>query len=91
MILDSGVTVEEELIYQNDEAKRIYYRKKDALRTIGYIASSYVDQIDDRKSRLHILSWFDVAPDEEASVAAARFKTINRGTFEGFISHHHFW
>jgi hypothetical protein len=41
MILDSGVAVEEELFYQNDETKRIYYRKNDAFGTVGYIATSW--------------------------------------------------
>ena len=82
MILDSGATVEEELFYQNDETKRIYYRKNDAFGTRGYIASSYIDELDDRRCRLHILSWFD--SEEEASAAAARFEAIYKGIFDGF-------
>ena len=82
MILDSGATVEEELSYQNDETKRIYYRKNDAFGTRGYIASSYIDELDDRRCRLHILSWFD--SEEEASAAAARFEAIYKGIFDGF-------
>ncbi len=82
MILGSGAAIEEELFYQNDETKRIYYRKTDTFGTRGYVASSYVDELDDRRSRLHILSWFDA--DEEASVAAARYEAIYGGIFEGF-------
>jgi hypothetical protein len=82
MILSSGVAVEEELFYQNDETKRIYYRKTDTFGTKGYVASGYVDELDDRRSRLHILSWFDA--EEEASVAAARYEAIYGGIFEGF-------
>src|SRR6266496_3855126 len=59
MILDSGATIEEELFYQHDATRRIYYRKDDAFGTVGYIASSYVDEIDDHRCRLHIQSWFD--------------------------------
>ncbi len=82
MILSSGATVEEELFYQNDEKKRLYYRKTDTFGTTGYIASSYVDELDERRSRLHILSWFD--SDAEASAAAARYEAIYGGIFEGF-------
>ena len=82
MILDSGVAVEEELFYQNDEAKRIYYRKNDAFGTVGYIATSYVDEIDDRRCLLHIKSWFD--SEMETSFAAARFEAIYNGIFSGF-------
>jgi hypothetical protein len=82
MILSSGATVEEELFYQNDETKRIYYRKTDAFGTRGYVASSYVDELDDRRSRLHILSWFDA--EQDASLAAARYDAIYAGIFDGF-------
>jgi len=84
MILDSGVEIEEELVYQNDETRRIYYRKTDSLGSIGYIATSYVDEIDALNCRLHIASWFDVAPDEGAVASAARFEGIYAGIFEGF-------
>jgi hypothetical protein len=82
MILSSGATVEEELFYQNNETKRIYYRKTDTFGTRGYLASSYVDEDDGRSSRLHILSWFEA--EVEASVAAARYDVIYGGIFEGF-------
>jgi hypothetical protein len=82
MILDSGVAVEEELFYQNDETKRIYYRKNDAFGTVGYIATSCVDEIDDGRCLLHITSWFD--SEMETSLAAARFETIYNGIFNGF-------
>jgi Polyketide cyclase / dehydrase and lipid transport len=82
MILSSGAAVEEELFYQNDETRRLYYRKSDTFGTRGYIASSYVDAIDDRRSRLHILSWFDA--EGEASMAAARYDGIYGGIFDGF-------
>jgi hypothetical protein len=80
MILDTGMAVEEELFYQNDQTRRIYYRKSDTsdvLGTCGYLACSYVDDIDD-----DILSWFDSARD--APAAAARFRGIYRGIFDGF-------
>lgn len=84
MTLDSGLAVDEELFYQNDQARRIYYRKDDTLGTSGYIASSYVDEVDDRTCRLHISSWFDVGSGVDASAAAARFRAIYKGIFAGF-------
>jgi hypothetical protein len=82
MIFESGAATEEELFYQNAETKRIYYRKSDTFGTIGYVASSYIDQIDNSRCRLHILSWFDSELD--ASVAADRFESIYKGIFDGF-------
>jgi Polyketide cyclase / dehydrase and lipid transport len=82
MILSSGAAVEEELFYQNDETKRLYYRKSDTFGTRGYIACGYVDELTDRRSRLHILSWFDA--EGEASTVAARYDAIYAGIFEGF-------
>jgi len=82
MILESGAAVEEEIFYQNDETRRIYYRKSDTFGTKGYIACSYVDELTDRRSRLHILSWFDA--EKEASAAAARYDAIYQGIFDGF-------
>jgi polyketide cyclase/dehydrase/lipid transport protein len=85
MILSSGAVVEEELFYQNDATKRIYYRKTDTFGTRGYLASSYVEELGDRRSRLHILSWFDA--EEDASAAAARYAAIYEGIFEGFTTY----
>jgi hypothetical protein len=87
MTLDSGTAVSEELFYQNDETKRIYYRKDDTFGTSGYIASSYIDEIDDHRCRLHILSWFDAGPGVDGPAAAARFEAIYEGIFEGFRSY----
>jgi hypothetical protein len=84
MILDSGATIEEELVYQNNETRRIYYRKTDSLGSVGYIATSYVDEIDDLRCRFHIASWFDVDPNEDAAASVARFEGIYAGIFEGF-------
>jgi hypothetical protein len=85
MTLDSGLVVEEELFYQNDESRRIYYRKNDAFGTIGYLASSYVDEGDATRSTLHISCWFDTDADPEG--AATRFETIYGGIFDGFKEH----
>lgn len=82
MTLSSGVAVEEELFYEDNETRRIYYRKDDAFGTRGYLACSYVDAIDDRRCRLHIMSWFDF--EGEAAAGATRFEAIYRGIFEGF-------
>jgi hypothetical protein len=82
MTLSSGATVEEELFHQDNETKRIYYRKDDAFGTKGYLACSYIDAIDDYRCRLHIMSWFDF--EGEPAAGAARFEAIYRGIFEGF-------
>jgi hypothetical protein len=82
MTLDSGAAVDEELFYQDDDTKRIYYRKSDTFGTKGYIACCYVDAVEEHKCRLHIMSWFDT--EEEAPAAAARYEAIYQGIFEGF-------
>ena len=82
MILDSGVTVEEELFYQDDASRRIYYRKSDGFGTKGYIASSYIEELSESCCRFHILSWFDF--EGEASTGEARYEAIYKGMFEGF-------
>ena len=82
MTLSSGVAVEEELFHQDDGTRRIYYRKDDAFGTKGYLACSYVDAIDDCRSRLHIMSWFDF--EGEAAAGTARFEAIYQGIFAGF-------
>jgi len=82
MTLSSGAAVEEELFFQDDATKRIYYRKNDSFGTKGYLACSYVDAIDDRSCRLHIMSWFDFEGD--AAAGAARYEAIYRGIFAGF-------
>src|SRR5262249_15814639 len=80
MTLDSGATVDEELFYQDDETRRIYYRKNDSFGTKGYIPSSYVDALESTRCRLPISSWFDA--DQEAS--AARYETIYQGILDSF-------
>jgi hypothetical protein len=82
MILDSGVAVEEELFYQDDASRRIYYRKSDGFGTKGYIASSYIEEVDQYRCRFHILSWFDF--EGEASTGVARYQGIYKGIFAGF-------
>jgi hypothetical protein len=82
MTLSSGAAVEEELFFQDNKTRRIYYRKDDSFGTRGYLACSYVDAIDDRRCRLHIMSWFDF--EGEAATGAARYEAIYRGIFEGF-------
>jgi hypothetical protein len=82
MILSSGVAVEEQLFYQDDASRRIYYRKSDGFGTKGYIASSYVEEVGEYRCRFHILSWFDF--EGEASAGSARYKAIYKGIFDGF-------
>jgi Polyketide cyclase / dehydrase and lipid transport len=82
MTLASGAVVDEELFHQDDDTKRIYYRKNDTFGTKGYIACAYIDAVDEHECRLHIMSWFDT--EEEAPAAAARYEAIYQGIFEGF-------
>ena len=49
MILSSGAAVEEELFYQNDETKRIYYRKTDTFGHGHTSREATVDELDDRR------------------------------------------
>jgi hypothetical protein len=68
-----------------DASKRIYYRKSDGFGTQGYIASSYIEEINEYRCRFHILSWFDF--EGEAPTGIARYQAIYSGIFEGFKAH----
>jgi hypothetical protein len=56
MTLGNGAIGEEQLFYQNDETRRIYYSKNATAEVSGYIASAYVDEIDGKSCTLHVSS-----------------------------------
>jgi hypothetical protein len=85
MTLDNGAIIEEEIFYQNDAARRIYYSKNATEDVTGYIASAYVDAIDDGNCTLHIASSFDVSPGADLAAIGARFVAIyEQAIFNGF-------
>jgi len=50
----------------------------------GYVASAYVDDIEDHRCALHISSSFDVQMPADVEAAAARFERIYQSIFRGF-------
>ncbi len=84
MTLANGTVTEEQLFYQNDETRRIFYRKSDDERVTGYIASTYVDEIEDSGCAVHISSMFDVRDPADRTAAAARFETLYAAMFRGY-------
>ena len=86
MRFDDGRTVDEQIIYQNDQHRRFHYTKSEppGSELSGYVASAYVDAIDSCTCALHIASWFDAATEEASASAAARFATVYRAIFAGF-------
>ena len=86
MTLANGIVVEEQIFYQNDEARRLYCGKSEPAGSSvsGYIASAYVDEIDGDRCTMHISSWFDVRSRADLPPAAARFETIYQAIFNGF-------
>jgi hypothetical protein len=86
MTLDNGVVVEEQIFYQNDETRRLYYSKSEPAGSdvSGYIASAYVDEIDGDRCTMHVSSWFDLRSHADVSAAARRFESIYEAIFNGF-------
>jgi hypothetical protein len=88
MTLGNGAIVEEQLFYQNDETRRIYYDKNATAEISGYIASAYVDEIDGEHCTLHLSSSFDVSPEADLAATIARFEAIyEKAIFNGFRSY----
>jgi hypothetical protein len=85
MTLGNGAIVEEQLFYQNDETRRIYYSKNATAEVSGYIASTYVDEIDGESCTLHVSSAFDVSPEGDLAATTAWFEAIyEKAIFNGF-------
>lgn len=85
MTLDDGTIIEEQIFYQNDETRRIYYDKNATADVTGYIASAYVDESDGENCTLHLSSRFDVSPEADLAAIVARFEAIyEKAIFNGF-------
>lgn len=84
MTLGNGIVVDEQIFYQNDETQRIYYRKSDDQSLTGYIASTYVDEIEGGDCASHISCMFDVRDPADRAPAAARFEAVYAAMFEGY-------
>jgi hypothetical protein len=86
MTLDNGLVVEEQLFHQDDNSRRIYYSKTEPPGSpiSGYIATTYVEDIQGDKCTLHIASSFDVQSPADPKPAAARFEIIYQTIFRGF-------
>jgi Polyketide cyclase / dehydrase and lipid transport len=85
MTLDNRMIVEEQIFYQDDEARRIYYSKSPTAEVSGYIATTYVDEIDSHRCVLHLSSSFDVRYPADRSAVIARFEAIyEKAIFNGF-------
>lgn len=87
MILSSGTVAEETIIYQNDETRRIHYTKSDDQSVTGYLATTYVDDLEGTNCVVHISSQFDVTRPSDAVAAAARFEAIYLAMFDGYRRH----
>lgn len=84
MALDNGVVVKEQIFYQNDAARRIYYSKNPTPGVSGYIGTTYVDAIDSHRCALHLSSSFDVRFPADRAAVIARFEAIyEKGIFNG--------
>jgi hypothetical protein len=84
MTLSTGTVTEETVIYQNDEARRIYYTKSDDHAVTGYLATTYVDELEDARCAVHISSAFDVPQPAGRVTAAARFEAVYMAMFDGY-------
>lgn len=86
MIFNNGKVIEEQIFYQSDEHRRIYYTKDEPPGSdlSGYVASAYVDEIDAHTCALHITSWFDARTGDAAEAAATFFGSVYRAIFKGF-------
>lgn len=86
MIFNNGMVIEEQIFYQSDAHRRIYYTKDEPPNSAlsGYVASAYVDEIDSNTCALHITSWFDANTGDAAEAASTFFGSVYRAIFSGF-------
>ncbi len=84
MTLANGTVTDEQLFYQNDQTRRIFYSKSDDQSVTGYVASTYVDAIEGGGCAVHISSMFDVRDPAGRATAAARFETVYAAMFRGY-------
>lgn len=75
---------EETIVYQNDETRRIHYTKSDDQAVTGYLATTYVDDLEDTRCAVCISSVFDVSEAVGRTAAAARFEAVYVAMFDGY-------
>lgn len=84
MSLTNGAVVEERLFYQDDEARRIYYTKSPDQDHVGYLATSYVDELDDATCTVHLTAQFDVLAHVDPATVRARYEAVYDMMFRGY-------
>jgi len=84
MFLDNGIVAEEQLFYQDDQARRIYYRKNLDPHIIGYVATTYVDAAESDTAIVHVNSWFDVRGTADPAESRGRFESVYDAMFRGY-------
>jgi hypothetical protein len=84
MTLSDGREAEETIVYQNDETRRIHYTKSDDQAVTGYLATTYVDDLEDTRCAVHISSVFDVSNPAGRTTAAARYEAVYMAMFDGY-------
>lgn len=84
MVLSGGATVDETIVYQNDQQRRIHYLKADDQLISGYAATTYVDELEQGGCVVYISSGFDVRTPAERESGAARFEAVYAAMFKGY-------
>ena len=86
MTLSNGLVVEEQIFYQDDNSRRIYYNRIEPPSSPinGYIATASVDDVQDDRCSLHISSSFDVRFPGDPQAAVDRFELVYHSIFRGF-------
>jgi len=86
MTLDNGVVVEEQIFYQDDNSRRLYYKRTDPPGSpiSGYIGAATVDDIEGNRCTLRISSSFDVSFPGDPQAAVDRFEIVYQSIFRGF-------
>jgi uncharacterized protein (TIGR02118 family) len=86
MTLDNGVVVEEQIFHQDDNSRRIYYKRTDPPGSPirGYIGAATVDDVACDRCTLRISSSFDVSFPGDPQAAVDRFAGVYQSIFRGF-------
>jgi Polyketide cyclase / dehydrase and lipid transport len=84
MTLSDGKVAEETIVYQNHETRRINYTKSDDQAVTGYIATTYVDDLEDTRCAVHMSSAFDVASPVDRTTATAQFEAVYLAMLDGY-------
>lgn len=84
MFLTNGAVVEERLFYQDNETRRIYYTKSPDRDHVGYLATSYVNELDDATCTVHLTAQFDVLAHADPAAVRARYAAVYEMMFRGY-------